>query len=95
MSSQAQVIYLNENNNAIFAIFSINLLTKIEREKYISNLFFIESKREKLSEVWKNIIAFFPFITKIDITVYNLICINEKEKRTRKKIFKTINFIII
>ena len=52
MSSQAQVIYLNENNNAIFAIFSINLLTKIEREKYISNLFFIESKREKLSEVW-------------------------------------------
>ena len=85
MSSQAQVIYLNENNNAIFAIFSINLLTKIEREKYISNLFFIEWSMKPI-----NIIAFFPFIKKIDITVYNLICINEKEKRTKKKYLKLL-----
>ena len=85
MSSQAQVIYLNENNNAIFAIFSINLLTKIEREKNISNLFL--NQKEILSEVWKNIIAFFPFIKKIDITVYHLIYIilTKKKKRTRKK----------
>ena len=52
MSSQSKDIHLNENNNTIVTIFSMNLLTKIEREKYISNLFFIESKREKLSEVW-------------------------------------------
>ena len=84
MSSQAQVIYLNENNNAIFAIFSINLLTKIEREKYISNLFFIEWSMKPI-----NIIAFFPFIKKIDITVYKLIYIilTKKKKRTRKKFF--------
>jgi hypothetical protein len=37
-----------------------------------------------------NIIAFFPFIKKIDITVYNLICINEKEKRTKKKYLKLL-----
>ena len=30
---------------------SMNLLTKIEKEQYISNLFFIESKRERLNEV--------------------------------------------
>jgi hypothetical protein len=82
LSSQAQVIYLNENNNAIFAIFSINLLTKIEREKYISNLFFIEWSMKPI-----NIIAFFPFIKKIDITVYHFIYIilTKKKKRTRKK----------
>ena len=82
MSSQAQVIYLNENNNAIFAIFSINLLTKIEREKYISNLFFIEWSMKPI-----NIIAFLPNIKKIDITVYHLIYIilTKKKKRTRKK----------
>jgi hypothetical protein len=34
-----------------------------------------------------NIIAFFPFIKKIDITVYHLIYIilTKKKKRTRKK----------
>ena len=52
MSSQVQAINLNENTNTIVAvIFSMNLLSKIAREQYISNLFFIGSKREKLSKV--------------------------------------------
>ena len=50
MSSQAQVINLNENINTIVAIFSMNLLAKIEREKNISNLFL--NQKEILSEVW-------------------------------------------
>ena len=53
LSSQSKAIKLNGNSNTFVAIFSMNLLTKIEREKKISNLFFIESKREGLSEIWK------------------------------------------
>ena len=52
LSSQAKAINLNENNNTIVAIFSMNLLAKIEREKNISNLFL--NQKEILSEVWNH-----------------------------------------
>ena len=87
MSSQVQAINLNENTKTIVAvIFSMNLLSKITREQYISNLFFMDQK-EKNWVKYKpiNIIAFFNFIKTIDVNAYNLIYIILMKKKKNKK----------
>ena len=87
MSSQVQAINLNENTNTIVAvIFSMNLLSKIAREQYISNLFF-SNQKEKNWVKYKpiNIITFFNFIKTIDVNTYNLIYIILMKKKKNKK----------